>query len=289
MALVDPAAVSMGLSGRDVILFRMTASGKPEEGMPDGVYTRMGGSAPREALRVLRLLELAGVFCVNGSASLELGRDKAASSALFARNRIPHPRSAFVSSEGEMESAVSALRGPPWVVKIPVSAGGSGVSLAESWRSLRSVRDMLAALGHGILIQEFVSDAKGADTRVLVVGGEVMGSMRRQGRADDFRSNVHKGGSFSAVKITREMEELALKTADVVGLKIVGVDIVEGREGPLVVEVNGSPGFEAVSTAVGRDMAEIALDFFLNDLKKEKGERGRDKSGRPNEHEKTDE
>lgn len=269
MSLVDPARVCVEFSGRDVLLSRWTESGNLEEETPEGVFTRLGGSAPGEALRILKMMELGGVPCINGFAALELARDKAASSAMFARNGIPHPRAVVVSSGCEMEMAASILGGAPWVVKIPVSSGGSGVFIAESLRSLRSSCDMLFSLGHGVLIQEFISEAKGADTRVLVIGGEVAGAMRRQGREDDFRSNVHKGGAFSAVEISKDVESIALKGADATGLKIAGVDIIEGNSGPLVLEVNGSPGFESISSALGRDMAEGALDFFLSEIEKQ--------------------
>ncbi len=264
MELVHPGDVQVGFTGREPVFVCRTESGELVEGSPKGVFTRLGGTAPDVAFESLRMLEMAGVPCVNGSASLAACRDKASSCALLAGIGVPFPASVVLTpkDEGDFEWLSGLIKGPPWVLKIPKSSGGKGVFLVESKRSLSSVGDMLASLGQRVLVQTFIEESSGADTRVLVIGGKVVGGMKRQGRDGEFRSNIHKGGSAVAVPITPELEELAIKTVDAFGLKVAGVDIIHGCDGPLVMEVNGSPGLEGISKALGVDTAETLLDYL---------------------------
>ena len=280
LVLVDPAAVAVRFFGARPE-FRIPWGPDGEEnhtgekwGRPRWVFTRMGGSAPSEALQVLRLLELAGVRCTNRFFALQVARDKEAMTAAFLEAGVPCPRSVVVPPMGDYEIAAESLAGPPWVLKLAAGAGGGGVSLVESIRSLRSVGDTLSALGQRVVVQEFVEEARGADTRVFVLGGEVLGAMRRQGRRGEFRSNLHRGGGATAVEVTDELAALASKAAAAVGLEVAGVDVVEGPKGPLVLEVNGAPGLEGLSSALGEDLADRILDHL--EEREEKGERDHD-------------
>jgi ribosomal protein S6--L-glutamate ligase len=232
--------------------------------LPDRVYTRMGSSAPPEAFHVLALLEGLGVPCVNASAGLRLTRDKTTATLALVRAGLPVPPSALVGREAPLEAVFEAVPGPPWIIKLPVSTQGSGVMLAESLRSLRSLCDALHGVGQRVLVQSFVAEAAGADVRVLVVGGRALGAMRRQGQGDEFRSNLHRGGRAAPVALTPALSDVAQRAAAALGLEIAGVDLLESDRGPLIIEVNGSPGLEGLTHATERDIAGEVIEYLVN-------------------------
>jgi ribosomal protein S6--L-glutamate ligase len=235
-----------------------------EGSWPDFVFTRLGSSAPPECFHVLEWLEARSVPCRNRADALRRTRDKATQMLGLVAGRLPLPPTALVGRDSPLDPVLEALPGPPWIVKLPVSTQGSGVILAESRRSLRSICDTLHATGQRLLVQGFVAEAAGADVRVLVVDGTARAAMRRRGRADEFRSNLHRGGSAEEAPLTPALVDVAERATAALGLHVAGVDLLESAEGPLVVEVNGSPGLEGISAATGRDVAAEVVSFLEN-------------------------
>ncbi|MGE0488934.1 MAG: RimK family alpha-L-glutamate ligase [Vulcanimicrobiota bacterium] len=226
-------------------------SGSTEE-RPDLVFTRSGSSSPANALPGLITLEQAGLLCINSSQSLLFSRDKAISYSLLARAGVPVPRSVYLG-RGPVGEAAAQIPGPPWIVKLPVSTKGQGIVLVESMRSLRSLVDTLHALDQTMILQEFVASAAGCDTRVLVLGGQAVVAAKRQaGQGDEFRSNLFLGGQATGLELSSQWRLVAEKAAETLGLEVAGVDLLEGPAGPLVVEVNGSPGMTAASDIAPR-------------------------------------
>lgn len=212
---------------------------------PDLLFTRVGSSAPASALAELAVWERLGIPCVNSSLSLGLGRDKSLTLATLGSARVPVPRTVLLGRE-PLEQALLQFKKPPWILKHPVSTKGQGVMLIESRRSLRSVVDSFQALGQPMLLQEFVASAKGADIRVIVLGGKARAAVRREAPTEqEFRSNLALGGRSSTIPMDSQLAGLAEAAAQALGLEVAGVDILEGATGPLVVEVNGAPGLTA--------------------------------------------
>jgi len=270
-ALVEAAAGRAGLDVRRVDPRRLDltlAPGRPptiaEEGravaLPDAVFTRMGSSAPTPAFVALRQLEAAGVPCVNASAPLEVARDKARSFQALAAAGVPLPATVVLSAGGRLgEALLEPLGPPPWIVKLPVSTQGLGVARVDSLPSLRTVVDVLRGLAQQVLVQRYVAEAAGTDVRVLVVDGRAVAAMRRRAQGDEVRSNLHRGGKAEAVEPTGELARIAAAAAGALGLRVAGVDLLPADEGPLVIEVNGSPGLEGLEKATGRDLATEVL------------------------------
>ena len=238
--VVDPSGLRLVLSsGRTQVLH-------PDgTGLPDMVYTRLGSSAPGLAVDVVRLLESEGVRCVNSAKSLDVCRDKLRSFALMAGAGLAIPETVVVAAGESADDAVQSLGGPPYVVKLRVSSKGTGVTVVESMRSLRSTLDVIGALGERALVQRFVSSAAGADTRVLVLGGRAVLAVRRQAVGDEFRSNVYLGGADTPTVLDAGAAELSERAAQHHGLEVAGVDLLEDTDGYVVAEVNGSPGLAA--------------------------------------------
>lgn len=258
--LVDPVRVTLTVSSPPTL--HNVLGDNISDSLPDVVFTRMGSSAPPETLHVLRQLELMNILCINTVAALQQSRDKIAAFQILARNELPVPVTALVGRDADLAHAVENVPGPPWIVKIPVSTQGSGVVLAESERSLRSICDAFHGVGQRVLVQAFVAEAAGSDIRVLVVGGRARAAMRRQGQKGEFRSNIHRGGRAEEVKLTAKLSNLAEDAAGALGLEVAGVDLLESELGPVIIEVNGSPGLEGLSAATGRDLADDVVRYL---------------------------
>lgn len=258
--LVDPGRASLVLSASAAPALPR-GDGWPEQ-RPDVVFTRMGSSTPVEAFHLLEYLELLGIPCVNSSESLRRTRDKTTQGLALVRAGLPVPATVLVGQAHDLDAAVETVIGPPWIVKLPVSTQGAGVVLAESRRSLRSVVESLHGVGHRVLVQAFVAEAAGTDVRVLVVDGEARAAMRRRGQSDEFRSNLHRGGKAELVELTPAQADVAVRAAASLGLQVAGVDLLESKEGPLVIEVNSSPGLEGLSLATGKDQGATVLQLL---------------------------
>lgn len=229
---------------------------------PDLLLTRTGGAAPESAIDYLRCLWSLGIRCLNTPQGLYRTRHKGVAYSFLAAAGVPIPKTVLLGAE-PTEKVVDILPGPPWILKLPLSTKGQGVCLVESLRSLRSTADVLKESGQTLLLQEFVETARGSDIRVLVFGGKARLAARRSARkADEFRSNVHLGGSAETVELTPELAQIAERAASALELQMAGVDILEGSDGYLVVEVNSSPGLTASSK-----LPSLLFDYLEDEVK----------------------
>lgn len=228
----------------------------------DAVIPRIGASITFYALAVLRQFEVMGVYPANESVAIGRSRDKLRSLQLLARAGIGMPVTAFAHSPVDTQTLVKLVGGAPLVLKLLEGTQGRGVVLAETNKAAESVIDAFRELDANFLVQQFIREAGGADIRAFVVGDRVVAAMLRQAKEGEFRSNLHRGGSASLVKLTPEERRTAVRAARTVGLNVAGVDIVRGNEGPLVLEVNSSPGLEGIEQATGKDVAGTVIGFL---------------------------
>ena len=226
----------------------------------DAVIPRIGASITAYGTAVLRQFETLGTHCVNGSEGITASRDKLHAHQLLARHRIGMPRTAFAASPKDTGNLIGLVGTAPLIVKLLESTQGKGVVLAETRKAAQSVIDAFRGLKANFLVQDFVKEAAGEDIRCLVVDGRVVAAMKRKAAGDDFRSNLHQGGSAKAVRITKEERETALRAARVFGLGMAGVEMLRGADGPKVLEVNSSPGFEGIEAATGKNIAAHLFD-----------------------------
>lgn len=219
-------------------------TGEVPQDAPDLIFARTGSAAPSVALDLLRMWELQGIPCINPSSALQLARDKARCYLELHHRSVPIPRTVLLGREAPLEEALRLVPGPPWILKLPVGTKGRAVILVESAASLRSVVSTLQDLSGRLLLQEFVAESRGTDLRVLVLGGRAVAAARRTAGGDEFRSNVDLGGLARPCELTEECRQVAEAAARAVGLEVAGVDLLESSRGPLVLEVNGSPGLQ---------------------------------------------
>lgn len=240
--------------------------GKRLEGF-DAVIPRIGASITFYGTAVLRQCEMMGIFPVNESVAISRSRDKLRSLQLLSRKGIGLPVTGFAHSPDDTQDLIRMVGGSPLVVKLLEGTQGMGVVLAETPKAAESVIDAFAGLKVNILVQEFIKEAECSDIRCFVVGGKVVGAMKRQAKAGEFRSNLHRGGTGSAVKITPEERTTAVHAAHIMGLNVAGVDILRSSRGPVVLEVNSSPGLKGIETTTGIDIAGKIIDFIEKNAK----------------------
>jgi ribosomal protein S6--L-glutamate ligase len=230
--------------------------------VPEVVLPRIGVSYTFYGLSVLRQLEAMGARAVNTHVAVARSRDKLRTMQIFTDAGIPTPRSAFVRHPRYIREALEHVGGPPVIVKVLEGAQGVGVLLAESESSALSLVETMHQMNQNILLQQFVEEARGRDIRALVVGGEVVAAMSREAVEGEFRSNLHRGGSARALELEPAYRETAVKAARVLGLNVAGVDMLESREGPKVLEVNSSPGLEGIERSTGVDVAARIVQWI---------------------------
>ncbi len=226
------------------------------------VIPRIGASVTFYGTAVLRQFEMMGVFPLNESVAITRARDKLRSLQLLARAGIGLPVTGFAHSVDDTEGLIRLVGGAPLVIKLLEGTQGKGVVLAETHKAAESVIDAFRELDANFLVQEFIQEAGGADIRCFVIGERVVAAMLRQAREGDFRSNLHRGGTAKLVRLTPEERATAVRAARTVGLNVAGVDIVRSRHGPLVLEVNSSPGLEGIEQATGKDIAGLIVHFI---------------------------
>jgi ribosomal protein S6--L-glutamate ligase len=229
----------------------------------DAVLPRIGSSITDHGLAVVRQFEFAGVYCANRAAALQAGRDKWLTLQLLVQQGIAVPPTAVVRNAADIPQALALVGGLPAVVKKVQGAQGVGVLLAESPASLENILQTLWRLNQNVLLQGFVAESAGHDVRAVVVGGRVVAAMRRKAPAGEFRANVHRGAACEPVRLEPAYAEAALRAAAATGLAVAGVDMLESAAGPLVLEVNGSPGFEGLEGACGVDVAGAILEHVF--------------------------
>jgi ribosomal protein S6--L-glutamate ligase len=232
----------------------------------DGVIPRIGASITFYGLAVLRQFEMMGVFAANDSQAVARSRDKLRSLQLFSRHDIGIPATAFARRREDLRDAIKRVGGAPVVLKLLEGTQGVGVILAESVSTAESVLDAMHSLKQNILIQAFIKESAGQDIRAIVVGDRVVAAMRRTAADGEFRSNVHRGGSTEAMALDPAFAATALEAAHALGLNIAGVDLMPSNDGPMVLEVNSSPGLKGIEAATGLDVAGAMIDYVLENL-----------------------
>lgn len=228
----------------------------------DAVIPRIGASITFYGTAVLRQFEMMGVYPLNESVAISRSRDKLRSMQLMARKGIGMPVTGFAHSPDDIPDLIQMVGGAPLVIKLLEGTQGIGVVLAETRKAAESVIEAFMGLKANIMVQEYIQEAGGADIRCLVVGDRVVAAMKRQAAEGEFRSNLHRGGTGSTVKITPDERATAVRAAKTMGLNIAGVDLLRSNHGPLVMEVNSSPGFEGVESATNIDVAEKVIMFI---------------------------
>jgi ribosomal protein S6--L-glutamate ligase len=232
----------------------------PLEGI-DAVIPRIGASVTFYGAAVVRQFEQMKIFSTVESQALVRSRDKLRSLQLLAKAGLGMPKTAFAASSKDIDSVLQQVGGAPVVIKLLEGTQGIGVILAETHNSAKSVIEAFLDVEVNILVQEFIAEAKGSDIRAFIVDGQIVGAMRRQGVEGDFRSNLHRGGKATLVQLTAEEKATAMKAVKKLGLAIAGVDMLQSARGPLVMEVNSSPGLEGIEGATGVDIAGKIVEY----------------------------
>jgi ribosomal protein S6--L-glutamate ligase len=255
--------------------------GKPLKGY-DAIIPRIAASYTRYGSAIVRQFEMQGVFTTASSIAIVRSRDKLRATQLLARAGIGIPKTIITrgaDSSEEIDALVDELKGPPIIIKLASGTHGRGVVLAETRKAAKSVLQGFYVMdneGTNILLQEFIEESAGSDIRVLIVGGRVVASFKRQGMEDEFRSNTHLGGVGKPVKLTAEEEKIAVKAAKAMGLPICGIDMMRSKRGPLVLEVNSSASFKTVEKVSNRNVAEKVIEYIERNAK---GRQRKDKVG----------
>ncbi len=236
----------------------------------DVVIPRIASHMTRYGTAIVRQLEMQGVYTVSSSIAINRTRDKLRSMQLLSKAGVAIPKTVFSRNTADIDDLIEMAGGVPVIIKLARGTHGNGVVLAESKKAAKSVLQAFYLQnedGTNILVQEFIKESAGTDIRAFVVGGRVVASMKRQSLDDDFRSNLHKGGEGTAVKLTEEERKMAVKAARAMGLSIAGVDMMRSARGPLVLEVNASPGF-GIESVTGRDVATPIIEYLEQNAKR---------------------
>jgi ribosomal protein S6--L-glutamate ligase len=227
----------------------------------DAVIPRIGASVTSYGTAVLRQFEVSGVISVNESISISRSRDKLRAHQLLARKGVGMPITGYAHSADATDELIDFVGGAPLIVKLMESTHGEGIVLAETKKAAEGVINAFRGLNANFLVQEYIKEANGSDIRCFVVGDRVVASMQRTAKEGDFRSNLHRGGTAKQIKLTAEERAIALKAAKVMGLDIAGVDIIQSERGPLVLEVNSSPGLQGIESITSKDVADKIIEF----------------------------
>jgi len=247
--------------------------GKVLEGF-DCVIPRIGASVTHYGTAVLRQFEMMGVTPLNESVAVTRSRDKLRSLQLLSRKGIGMPLTGYASKPDDIKDVIKMVGGAPLVVKLLQGTQGIGVVLAETQKAAESVIEGFMGVKADILIQEFIKEAGGADIRCFVIDGKVVAAMKRQGAPGEFRSNLHRGGASSLIRITPEERSTAARAAKIMGLTVAGVDLLRSNHGPVVMEVNSSPGLEGIEGATGKDIAGMMITYLEKSKPGNTGTRG---------------
>ncbi|HET8854661.1 MAG TPA: 30S ribosomal protein S6--L-glutamate ligase [Salinimicrobium sp.] len=232
----------------------------------DAVIPRIGASVTFYGTAVVRQFEMMGVFTTTESQALVRSRDKLRSLQVLSRARLGLPKTVFTNYSKDVGEVIDHVGGAPLIIKLLEGTQGLGVVLAETKNAAESVIEAFNGLQARVIVQEFIKEAGGADIRALVVDGHVVGAMKRQGKEGEFRSNLHRGGSASVIKLSDEEEIAAIKAAKSMGLGVAGVDMLQSSRGPLILEVNSSPGLEGIEEATGKDIAKSIIRYIERNL-----------------------
>jgi len=241
----------------------------------DAVIPRIGASVTFYGAAVVRQFEMMNVFTAVHSQALVRSRDKLRSLQILAKAGVGLPKTVFTNYSKEVKKIIDSVGGAPLIVKLLEGTQGYGVVLAPTKKAAESIIEAFHSMKARVIVQEFISEAGGADIRAFVVDGKVVGAMKRQGKEGEFRSNLHQGGSGSLVRLTTAERKAALTAARAMGLPVAGVDMLQAERGPLILEVNSSPGLEGIEKATGKDIAETIIEYVSRETEEMKKKPGR--------------
>jgi ribosomal protein S6--L-glutamate ligase len=261
VAVVDYLRCYMDITARrPKVLYR------GEEVRPHAVIPRIGATYTFYGAAVVRQFEMADVFTLNSSDGISRSRDKLRSMQILSRAGVGLPTTSFAHSIQDINGLLDVVGGTPVVVKLLEGTQGIGVVLAETKKAAESVIGAFRQLDANILVQQFIKEAGGSDIRAFVVGGKVVAAMRRQSAPGDFRSNLHRGGRAQAIRLSPSERSTAVRAAKAMGLSVAGVDLLQSDEGPMVLEVNSSPGLEGIEEASGVDIADLMIEYIEDNV-----------------------
>jgi len=261
VAVVDYLRCYIDITARrPKVLFR------GEEVQPHAVIPRIGASYTFYGAAIVRQFEMADVFTVSSSDGISRSRDKLRAMQILSRAGVDLPTTSFAHDSQDITGILDVVGGPPVVIKLLEGTQGVGVVLAETRQAAESVISAFRQLDANFLVQRYISEAGGSDLRALVVGGQVVASMKRQSPPGEFRSNLHRGGTAEVVTLSASERSTALRAAKAMGLDVAGVDLIQSNDGPMVLEVNSSPGLEGIESASNVDIAEIIIEHIENNV-----------------------
>jgi len=264
--VIDVLKCYMNITANNpVVYYKSPGAPAPEALEFDAVIPRIGASVTGYGCAVLRQFEVCGTYSVNESIAITRSRDKLRAHQLLARKGIGQPITSYAHSADATSDLIDSVGGAPLVVKIMESTHGNGVVLAETSKAAEALINAFRGLEADFLVQEFIKESGGADIRCFVIGDKVIAAMQRTAAPGEFRSNLHRGGTASVVRLRPDERKLAVKAAQVMGLDVAGVDIIRSNHGPLVLEVNSSPGLEGIERATGKDIAGAIIAYLEKD------------------------
>jgi len=232
----------------------------------DAVIPRISPRWTSYGAAIVRQFETMGTYSLNPSIAITRSRDKLRAYQLLAKAGVDMPKTGFAHDLNDTGSLIKSIGGAPLIVKLTEGTQGVGVVLAETEKSAESVIQAFRGIDADIIVQEFIQESEGSDVRCFVVGDKVVAAMKRQGAPGDFRSNLHRGGTAEKIKLTKKEREIAVKSARIMGLKCAGVDLLQSKNGPLIMEVNSSPGLEGIESATQADIAGIIITYLAQEL-----------------------
>jgi ribosomal protein S6--L-glutamate ligase len=265
--VIDHVKCFLMIEGEPTILYK----GEAIEGI-DAIIPRIGTSVTASGCSVVRQFELMKVFTTVKSQAISRSRDKLRSMQILAKAGVQIPKTVFAKNPSQVNELIKIVGGPPVIIKLLEGTQGVGVVLAESSKAAKSTIEAFFGLKANFLIQEFIAESKGADIRAFVVGNKVVAAMRRQGTEGDFRSNLHRGGVGESITLSPEEEHAALMAAKALGVKVAGVDMLQSQRGPLVMEVNSSPGLQGIEKTTGVDVASFIISYIEEKIKADEGD-----------------
>jgi ribosomal protein S6--L-glutamate ligase len=230
----------------------------------DAIIPRIGASVTFYGSSIIRQFEMQKIFTTCSSLALVRSRDKLRATQILAKNNVGIPRTAFAKYPKDVDNLIKEVGGAPLIVKLLEGTQGLGVVLAETRKAAKSVIEAFYGLKANILVQEFIEEANGADVRAFVIDNKVVAAYKRQGKEGEFRSNIHRGGTGVPIKLRKAEREAAVKAAKALGLQIAGVDMLQSHKGPLILEVNSSPGLQGIEKATGIDVATAIIEYIEN-------------------------
>lgn len=225
----------------------------------DAIIPRIGARRTFYGTAIVRQFETMGTYTINPSIAITRSRDKLRSHQLLVMKGVKMPATGFAHSPSDIDDLIAMVNGPPMVIKLIEGTQGVGVVLAETRKAAKSIVQALMGLNENIIIQEFIRESKNSDIRCFVIGEKVVASIKRQAKPGEFRANIHRGASAESIRITKEERELAIKAAKIIGLRMAGVDLLRSKRGPLVLEINSSPGLEGIEAVTQKDIASLII------------------------------